>query len=521
MIPELPDMVQTLLKPEIYPEATEGVELEQTQMSFVFLTDDYAYKVKKPVNLGYLDYTTLENRLFYCKKEVELNKRLCPDAYLGVVTINRQQDSFSINGAGDVIEYAVMMRRLPRELMMDSLLESNGVTTGMINRLADKIAAFHRQAETNEEISTFGRIDTISQNAEENFSQTEKYIGRTISSHQYQQIKGYCRSFIRENVSLFEKRVKDNRIRDCHGDLHTSHICFENGICIYDCIEFNDRFRYGDTASEVAFLAMDLDHHGRADISRSFVKEYIAKSHDVELKKLLNFYKCYRAYVRGKVASFKLDDPYITKGEQEKAVETANSYFYLAHSYVKSVPILFITTGLVGSGKTALSQALAERMGFVVLSSDVTRKRLAQIPETEHRFEEYDSGIYSPDFSRKTYDAMLAEAKDILAEGGSVIMDASFVKAEERKRVKALAEEMNASFFILECKSDEETTRRRLSRRLEQGSVSDGRWEIYLLQKKRFEPVVEVPPQKRVIIDTTQPIDKMVRYVLDKVTRSK
>jgi aminoglycoside phosphotransferase family enzyme/gluconate kinase len=514
-------MVQALLKPEIYPEATEGVELKQTQMSFVFLTDNYAYKVKKPVNLGYLDYTTLENRRYYCYKEVELNKRLCPNAYLGVVTINRQQDSFSINGTGDLTEYAVKMHRLPRELMMDALLESNSLSTEMISRLADKIAAFHRQAETNSEISTFGRVDTISQNTEENFSQTEKYIGRTISSHQYQQIKGYCRSFIRQNASLFEKRVKDNRIRDCHGDLHTAHICFENGICIYDCIEFNDRFRYGDIASEVAFLAMDLDHHGRADISRSFVKEYIAKSHDVELKKLLNFYKCYRAYVRGKVASFKLDDPYITKGEQEKTVETASSYFYLAHSYVKSTPNLFITTGLVGSGKTALSQALAERIGLVVLSSDVTRKRLAQIPETEHRFEEYDSGIYSPDFSRKTYDAMLAEAKDILTEGGSVIMDASFVKAEERKRVKALAEEMNAGFFILECKTDEETTRRRLNQRFKQKSVSDGRWEIYLLQKKRFEPVVEVPSQKRVIIDTTQPIDKMVRYVLDKVARSK
>jgi len=521
LIPELPDMIQALLKPEIYPEATEGVELEQTQMSFVFLTDNYAYKVKKPVNLGYLDYTTLENRRYYCYKEVELNKRLCTDAYLGVITINRQQDSFSINGAGDVMEYAVKMRRLPRELMMDALLESNSVTTEMINRLADKTASFHRQAETNEEISTFGRIDTISQNTEENFSQTEKYIGRTISSHQYKQIKGYCRSFIRENASLFEKRVEDNRIRDCHGDLHTAHICFENGICIYDCIEFNDRFRYGDIASEVAFLAMDLDHHGRAYLSRSFVREYIAKSHDVELKKLLNFYKCYRAYVRGKVASFKLDDPYLTKGEQEKAVETANSYFYLAHSYVKSVPILFITTGLVGSGKTALSQALAERMGLVVLSSDVTRKCLAQIPKTEHRFEEYDSGIYSPDFSRKTYNAMLAEAKDILAEGGSVIMDASFIKAEERKKAKAIAEEMNAGFHILECKSDEETIHRRLTRRLEQSSVSDGRWEIYLLQKKRFEPVVEVPPQKRVIIDTALPVGEIVPYILDKVARSK
>ncbi len=520
MISKLPDMVQALLKPEVYPEPTDVVELEQTQMSFVFLTDNYAYKVKKPVNLGYLNYTTLENRRYYCYREVELNKRLCPDAYLGVLSINRQQDNFSIGGAGEVIEYAVKMRRLPRELMIDSLLESNSVSTEMISRLADRIAVFHKQAETNTEISTFGKVDVISRNTEENFSQTEKYIGRTVSSHQYQQIKEYNHRFIIENADLFEKRVKDNRIRDCHGDLHTAHICFENGICIYDCIEFNDRFRYGDVASEVAFLAMDLDHHGRADLSHSFVKEYIAKSHDAELKKLLNFYKCYRAYVRGKVASFKLDDPYITVDEREKATETAASYFDLAYSYVKSKPDLFITTGFVGSGKTSVSQALAGRMGLVVLSSDVIRKRLADIPQTEHRFEEYDSGIYSPDFSRKTYDALFAEAKSILAEGGSVMMDASFIKTEERKKVKALAEEMDADFHILECRSDEETIRQRLNRRMETSSVSDGRWEIYLVQKEQFEPVVEVPTQKRVIIDTAQPIDKIVHYILDKVTRS-
>jgi len=239
LISKLPGMVQALLKPEVYPEPTDVVELEQTQMSFVFLTDNYAYKVKKPVNLGYLDYTTLENRRYYCYREVELNKRLCPDAYLGVLTINRQQDSFSIGGAGKVIEYAVKMRRLPRELMMDSLLESNGVSTEMISRLADRIAVFHKQAETSTEISTFGKVDVISRNTEENFSQTEKYIGRTVSSHQYQQIKEYNHRFIIENADLFKIRVKDNRIRDCHGDLHTAHICFENGICIYDCIEFN------------------------------------------------------------------------------------------------------------------------------------------------------------------------------------------------------------------------------------------------------------------------------------------
>jgi len=517
---KLPEMIQALMRPEAYPELTKRIELEQTQMSFVFLTDNYAYKVKKPVNLGYLDYTTLEKRRHFCYKEVELNKRLCNDAYLEVLTINHQRHSYSIGGAGIVMEYVVKMRRLPQQLMMDRLIERSEVTNEMIGRLADKINTFHKYAETSNKINNFGSLDIISRNTEENFSQTEKYIDNTISSKQYKQIRNYNYVFLSNNAELFKKRVGSNCIRDCHGDLHTAHICFENGICIYDCIEFNDRFRYGDVAAEVAFLAMDLDHHGRADLSRSFVKIYIARSGDVELKKLLNFYKCYRAYVRGKVASFKLDDVYTTDAEKEKAIETASSYFDLACTYVKSKPNLIITTGLIGSGKTTLSKALASRMGLVVLSSDVIRKRLARIPQTEHRFETYNSGIYSPEFSRKTYDAMFFEAKNILSEGDSVIMDGSFIKNAERQRAKSLAEEMNASFYILECSPDEETIQRYLNRRLQKDNVSDGRWEIYLVQKDNFEPVLEVSPHKHVIINTAQPIYDTVRYVIDKIVRN-
>lgn len=517
MMAKLPEMVQALLKSEAYPEPTEKVAMEQTQMSFVFLTDRYVYKVKKPVNLGYLDYTTLEKRKFYCHKEVELNRRLCPDNYLGVVPVTQHRGSYSISGGGKAIEYAVKMRRLPGELMMDSLIEKNGVSTEMISRLAEKLSSFHRQAETNKTINAFGRVDIIKQNTEENFAQTEKYFGKTISSHQYQQIKDYTRSFIRENIALFQKRIEEGCIRDCHGDLHTAHICFENGVCIYDCIEFNDRFRYGDIASEVAFLAMDLDHHGRADLGHYFVSNYIDSSQDEGLKKLLNFYKCYRAYIRGKVACFKLDDPYISQNERDKTLEAAISYFDLAYSYVKSMPSLFITVGLVGSGKTALAQALAKRLGLVVISSDVTRKRLADIPETERHFEEFDAGIYSPQFSRLTYDTMLAETRRLLGEGISVIIDASFIKSEEREKAKGLAQEMKAHFLVLECTLDEKLTRQRLTERLKQGSVSDGRWEIFEVQKGVFEPIVEVPPQKHAIIDTSRTMEENVRQVLDMV----
>jgi hypothetical protein len=515
----LPELVKALLEPKAYPEAPQRIELVQTQMSFVFLADEdeYVYKVKKPVNLGFLDYTTLEKRRFYCQKEVELNRRLCPEVYLGVVPITRDRNNIFVEGRGEIIEYAVKMRRLPQEAMMDVLLVKNQVSPEMLTAVAQKLAEFHQRAETNTNISAFGDIKAITQNTEENFTQTEKYIGKTTSPDTFQRIKAYAEGFIETNTSLFNKRVADGRIRDCHGDVHAAHICFGYGICIYDCIEFNDRFRYSDVAAEVAFLAMDLDHYGRADLSRSFVNAYIDRCQDEELRKLLNFYKCYRAYVRGKVESFKLDDPYIAPDEKRQALEMASSYFDLAHAYTRSRPILLITTGLVGTGKTALAQALAKRLGLVVISSDVTRKQLAGIPVTEHRFDEFDTGIYSAEFSKKTYDKMFTEAKDVLTEGGSVILDASFIKAGERLKARELAEKWGADFFIVECSLDEATIKQRLARRLEEGSTSDGRWEIYQPQKGAFDPVVEVPPQNHVIIDTSKPVEQAVRQVLDKI----
>jgi len=326
-------IVESLLKAEAYPHKPQAIELVQTQMSFLFLTGDYVYKVKKTVNLGYLDYTTLEKRHFFCCQEVELNRRLCPDAYLGIVAISEDENGIHIEGKGKVIEYAVKMKQLPQDRMMDVLLRRGQVSREMISRVAEKLVQFHRGALTSPEIAGFGNLSVIQQNTDENFTQTEKYVGISIPLVTYNKIKKYSRDFIANNNSLFLKRVKEGRIRDCHGDLHAAHICFTSGICIYDCIEFNDRFRYADVASEVAFLAMDLDRYQAADHSWYMVGTYVNLSGDKELLKLLNFYKCYRAYVRGKVASFQLDDPYIPVDDKAGILTIARSYFELARSY--------------------------------------------------------------------------------------------------------------------------------------------------------------------------------------------
>jgi aminoglycoside phosphotransferase family enzyme len=303
-------------------------------MSFIFLAGEYVYKIKKPVNLGYLDYTTLEKRHFFCHQELELNRRLCPDAYLAVVPIVEEKGGLRVEGQGKAIEYAVKMKQLPQDRMMDVLLPQGQVTLEMVARVAEKLVSFHQKAETNQEIAAFGRLDVIRQNCDENFAQTEKYIGTSITAEEYRQIKNYTDNFIDSNASLFDKRVREGKIRDCHGDLHAAHVCFTDDICIYDCIEFNDRFRYSDVASEIAFLAMDLDRYQQAGLSRHLVNTYVGLSHDEELLKLLNFYKCYRAYVRGKVESFKLNDPYIPEEEKANVLTAAQSYFQLAESYV-------------------------------------------------------------------------------------------------------------------------------------------------------------------------------------------
>jgi aminoglycoside phosphotransferase family enzyme len=331
---DLPELIQDLLDPKAYPDQPPKVELIQTQISYVFLAGAYVYKIKKPVDMGFLDYTTLEKRLYYCRKEVELNRRLCADAYLGVEPITKEKGHYIIGGKGEAKEYAVKMRRLPQDTMMDVLLKQNKVTLEMMDRLAEIISEFHRKAATSEEITETGGIKAVIENTEENFEQTEKYFGIIIEPETYNRIKTYTEDFIKDNNALFLKRMKEGKIRDCHGDLHAAHICFGDKICIYDCIEFIDRLRYTDITADVAFLAMDLDHYGRNDLSESFVKSYVEKSEDKELLKLLNFYKCYRAYVRGKVGCFQYDDPYISSEEKEKIAASARGYFNLAESYI-------------------------------------------------------------------------------------------------------------------------------------------------------------------------------------------
>jgi aminoglycoside phosphotransferase family enzyme len=332
---DLSSLQKALLSPAIYPDLPKEVKFIETHISLLFLTGNYVYKVKKPVDFGFLDFTSLEKRKYFCEQEVKLNSRLSPDIYLGVVKISREEDRLSFDGRGGVEEYAVKMKQIPEELLMDQLLAKGQVTPEMMKAVSERLVRFYSEAETNELIKSFARPERVKQDTDENFEQTEKYIQITISKEIFAEVKRRTNEFFKTRERRFHQRIRSDRIRDCHGDLRLEHIFWGDKIYIFDCIEFNERFRYTDVAADIAFLAMDLDYHGREDLSEQLIQAYIEKSGDQELLLMLNFYKCYRAYVRGKVESFRLDDPHIPEKEKQEALKRAKKYFGQAWQYAR------------------------------------------------------------------------------------------------------------------------------------------------------------------------------------------
>ena len=512
----LPLLIQSLLRPSAYLDSPDTVELRQTHISYLFFTPRYVYKIKKPVDFGFLDFTTLEKRRFFCHQEIALNKRLSPEIYIGVVEVSAENNEFIFEGKGNIVEYAVKMKRLPSDKMMDNMLKTGRVTESTIRQIADAIAAFHKNAETNSDISKFGRLSVIEKNTEENFSQTHGSIGRTITQTQFDSIKNYTQNFLKTRHGLFIKRMEQGFIKDCHGDIHSEHICIANGIYIFDCIEFNERFRYSDTVADIAFLAMDLDFYNRHDLSKTFCNAYAQISQDKDAKELLDFYTCYRAYVRGKVEGFKIDQKEMTTKEKESAAAKAKRYFHLARLYATGGfrPCLILLCGLTGTGKTTIANVLAAEVDMKVISSDIARKKLAHIPTSEHRFEEFGKGIYTEEFTEKTYSEMIKQAEFFLKKGVSLILDATFQKSKHRQAAAELAKKSGAEFHIIACTASDDIIRQRLEKRAkEEGVASDGRWEIYEKQKQGYEQIQE----SHITIETSSNIDMIKHLAIDKI----
>jgi aminoglycoside phosphotransferase family enzyme/predicted kinase len=515
------DLISALQDPQIYPHPPSKIAFIQTHISAIFMTGEYVYKIKKPVNFGFLDFTTLEKRKFYCHQEVMLNRRLCPEIYLGVVEIRWQDGRIHVgSGPGEIVEFAVLMKQLPADCLMDQRLSRKMVTKEDLRKIASKIAHFHLHAATDAKIASFGQVGPIQANLEENFRQTEPYVGRALSAEVHAQTREDSLRFLQQRSALFQQRLTEGKIRDCHGDLHLQHICLAEEILIFDCIEFNERFRYSDVAADIAFLLMDLDFHGYAGEGGQLAAFYLSFSRDWRLFLLLDFYKSYRAFIRGKVTCFRLDDPNISGEEKRFAMEEAKRYFHLSSLYAGRMhrPQLLLTGGLVGTGKSALAQALALVLGAEWLSTDKIRKSLAHLQPQERRLEKFHEGIYSPDFSRQTYQRMLEIAREFLQAGKSAILDGSFKKEEERKKALDLSVQAHADFLFIECQCSEPTIQKRLAERaLDPSQPSDGRWEIFADQRTDYEPVKTIPSAMHLPLNTEGPIEACLEKVFHRL----
>ncbi len=497
-------ILQAMGDPGFYPDSPSAVTVRETHISTLFLTDDYVYKVKKPVDFGFLDFTTLSARHFFCEQEVRLNRRLSPGVYLGVVAIHQDDRGIHLEPSGDVVEYAVKMRRIPEERMMDVLLARGEIDAGIIRQIALQLVGFHSRARTDREVSLYGTVARVAKNTEENFRQTEAFIGRTVHRDRFERITAFTRGFLERRRPLLRKRTAEKRIRDCHGDIRMEHICIVDPIVIFDCIEFNRRFRYTDVAADVAFLAMDLDFHDRPDFSRALVQTYVEYTQDVDLLKVIRFYKCYRAYVRGKVESFQAMGDTVRPEVAEDHLSRAKHYFALAHAYSEPRPYLVIMSGLTGTGKTRVAEALASELDMALFQSDRIRKEICGLPPKDHRFEAFGEGIYSKETSRKIYELLLSKAEEALRQGRPVILDATYLKRGERDAARELAEKHRVPFFILEVTCPEDQVKKRLSNRIrEVGAISDGRWEIYVAQKNIKEPITGIASERHFVVDTS------------------
>ncbi len=520
----LPGLIEALLDPGAYPDLPREVVLRQTHVSYLLFTPDLVYKIKKPVDFGFLDFTTLEKRKHYCEEEVRLNRRLAPDIYLGVEKITRKAGGYAVGGTGEAVEYAVKMKRIPEEKLLDNMLKREAATPEMIKNVARSIASFHGSALTDERISGFGSVDIIRQNTDENFEQTRGFVGELLPGRLFTKIRDYTWDFIRANGALFEKRVREGFIRDCHGDLHCENVSITDRVEIFDCIEFNERFRFSDIVADIAFLSMDLDFHNRNDLARVLDSEYFTAANDAGGRELLDFYKCYRAYVRGKVEGFKYREEEVTGTEKRLAFINACHHFHLAGLYAGYGeagvsgfrPLMIVVRGLSGTGKTAVAKALADRLCMVRVSSDAVRKELAGVPATEHRPAGFGEGIYTKEFTGKTYHALIERGVGLLKSGRSVVLDATFSDVrylyDVRSAVKALGRD--AEFYAIECVAGDEAVRGRLMKRAsEEGAVSDADWEIYLKQKKSFE---QMPPDIKpyLKLSTEGPLEEVIKKIV-------
>jgi aminoglycoside phosphotransferase family enzyme/predicted kinase len=508
--PDAARLAAALLRPACYPHPVGEVRLLQTHISWVFLAGEHAYKVKKPVSLGFADFATLEARRFFCEEELRLNRRTAPDLYEAVVPITGSPDAPAVGGGGPVIEWAVKMRRFPQEALLDRVARTGALTPALVDAFAQSVAAFHAALPRAKDDSPFGTPREIRDEAVGNFAQIEAIGGVAEAEDVLRALRAWTERACAHLEAVFQSRRDEGFVRECHGDLHLGNVALIGGRPVaFDAIEFNEAFRWIDVMNEVAFPVMDLVHHGLPRLARRFLDRYLAGTGDYEGLAVLRFYLVYRAMVRAKVSAIRSRQAGVPELDRQRSARAFGEHVELAAHLSRPARAAVIAMhGLSGSGKTTAAQELLESLGAIRIRSDVERKRLHGLAASARTGFAPGEGLYAQGADDETYARLVILARQVVAAGHPVIVDATSLQRTRRETFRELAQDCGVPFVLFACVAPQEVLRERVVTRAREGTdASEAGLAVLERQIAHLEPLAAEELEWTVLLDTAHGLE--------------
>jgi uncharacterized protein len=509
------NLIKALQNPELYDHPVRDFQVLETHISWVILTGDFAYKIKKPMDFGFLDFSTLDRRKYFCEEELRLNKRLADSLYLEVLPITGTADAPALGGSGEAFEYAIRMRQFDQDGLFDKQQERGQLQEEQLTSLARQVAEFHETLPPVAANKPLGTPDAVFAGMQENFDQVRPMLDEPFLLDQLDNLEAWTRATFERFQPLIAQRHAEGYVRECHGDLHLANITvFQAEVTVFDCIEFSEPFRWIDVINDLAFLLMDLESRGESRLANLVLNHYLEYRGDFQALPLLTLYKAYRAMVRGKIALFTMGNPSLSDSEKADLMQRYREYAQLAEDYSRFPnPYLLATTGLSASGKSVISREMAAELGLIRLRSDVERKRLHGLGPLDSSKSGIGEDLYSPEANQRTYERLAELAKTLLLAGMPVIVDAACLKRAERDLLTDVAENLGLPFALIHCEATEETRRRWIRER--DGDASEATEELLETQASWFEPLTDQEKTHTVHLYTDQ--DHLAEAVADRI----